>query len=121
MSIFGRKVNRSGTSKELMDRRYRSENDLNDLALRLDRDANSMDPYEYEDSKYSLKEALKDVNNPERLKGAIGYVEDTEEQMVDLDDEGVQSTFGFTRLQRKHLLSNLRMAVTYLGYKSYRM
>ena len=41
--------------------------------------------------------------------------------MIDLDDEGVQSTLGFSRLQHKHLLSNLRMAVTYLGYKSYRM
>ena len=72
MSIFGRKKHGSGSSKELMDRRYRSENDLNDLALRLDRYANSMDPYEYEDSKYSLKEALKDVNDPEGLRGAIG-------------------------------------------------
>jgi len=54
------------------------------------------------------KEALKDVNDPERLKGVIGYIEDTEEQMVDLDDEGVRSTFGFTRLQRKHLLSDLK-------------
>ena len=108
MSIFGRKINKSGTSKELMDRRYRSEDDINDLALRLDRYANSMDPYEYEDSEYSLKEALKDVNDPERLKGVIGYIEDTEEQMVDLDDEGVRSTFGFTRLQRKHLLSDLK-------------
>ena len=88
MSIFGRKVNRSGTSKELMDRRYRSEDDINDLAHRLDRYANSMDPYE--DSEYSLKEALKDVNDPERLKGVIGYIEDTEEQMIGLDDEGVQ-------------------------------
>ena len=91
-----------------MDRRYRSENDLNDLALRLDRYTNSMDPYEYEDSEYSIKEALKDVNDPERLKGVIGYIEDTEEQMIDLDDEGVRSTFGFTRLQRKHLLSDLK-------------
>ena len=108
MSIFGRKINKSGTSKELMDRRYRSENDLNDLALRLDRYANSIDPYEYEDSEYSLKEALKDVNDLERLKGVIGYIEDTEEQMIGLDDESVQSTFGFTRLQRKHLLSDLK-------------
>ena len=51
---------------------------------------------------------MKDVNDQERLKGVIGYIEDTEEQMIDLDDEGVQSTFGFTRLQHKHLLSDLK-------------
>lgn len=60
------------------------------------------------DSEHSIKEALKDVNDPERLKGVIGYIEDAEEQMFDLDDEGVKSTFGFTRFQRKHLLSDLK-------------
>ena len=60
------------------------------------------------DSEHSIKEALKDVNDPERLKRVIGYIEDTEKQMVDFDDEGVRSTFGFTRLQRKHLLSDLK-------------
>jgi len=44
------------------------------------------------DSEHRIKRPLKEINDPERLKRVVRHIEDTEEQMINLDDEGVLST-----------------------------
>lgn len=67
-----------------------------------------MNPYEYENSEHSVKEVVNNVNDPDKLKRVIGYIEDTEEQMINPDDEGARSIFEFTRPQHKYPPSNLK-------------
>ena len=68
MSILNRRRKEPKTFDELMGCRYRSEKDLDNLAQRLDRYADAMDPYEYRYSGYSILEARKDINDPDRLR-----------------------------------------------------
>ena len=108
MSILNHRRQEPKTFDELMGCRYRSEKDLDCLAQRLGRYADSIDSYEYRDSGYSILEARKDVNDPDRLRGVIEHIENDDVSTLDMDNASMKSAFGFTRLQRKHLLSDLK-------------
>ena len=112
MSIIGRIPNPLSKKRQraanVMDRRYESEKDVDDLALRLDRYAEAIDPYEYEDSEYSINEARMDVNNPTRLQGVIDFLENDESMSNNLDDKEIKMIYGITKNQQTNLIQDLK-------------